>query len=93
MVIAFVVGHLFLFCNVFRISRKPELVWASLFVLLAVFTVLTENPGWMITFVVSFLVAVVLINQETKKPSYHGVGWQMLNPGLLEWWDKQRKTR
>ncbi|WP_156346572.1 hypothetical protein [Verrucomicrobium spinosum] len=26
---AWVIGHFFLFCNVFRIGRKPELVWAG----------------------------------------------------------------
>jgi hypothetical protein len=31
--VAFVVGHFFLFCNVFRIGRKYELVWAALFAL------------------------------------------------------------
>jgi hypothetical protein len=30
--VAFVVGHFFLFCNVFRISRKYELIWAVSFV-------------------------------------------------------------
>ena len=91
-VVAFVVGHFFLFCNVFRVRRKPELVWASLFVLLAASTVLTEKPGWMVTFAVSFLVAVMLIYRETKMLSYHGVGWQRLNPGLLEWWEKKRES-
>lgn len=90
-VVAFVVGHFFLFCNVFRVRRKPELVWASLFVLLAASTVLTEKPGWMVTFAVSFLVAVMLIYRETKMLSYHGVGWQRLNPGLLEWWERSKK--
>jgi hypothetical protein len=29
--VAFVMGHFFLFCNVFRIRRKYELIWAVLF--------------------------------------------------------------
>jgi hypothetical protein len=29
--VAFVVGHFFLFCNVFRIGCKHELIWAALF--------------------------------------------------------------
>jgi hypothetical protein len=24
---------------------------------------------------------------EMRKPSYHGVGWQRINPGLPAWWD------
>ena len=87
LVIGFVVGHFFLFCNVFRIARKPELIWAAVFVVLTSSTVLTQMPGWTVTFILSFLVAVVLIYLETKKPHYHGIGWQRINPGLREWWN------
>ena len=88
-VISFVVGHFFLFCNVFRIGRKPELIWAAVFVSLAGTTIITGKPEWMFTFVVSFLFASVLIYLETKKPSYHGIGWSWINPRLLEWWRTQ----
>ena len=86
-VITFVVGHFFLFCNVFRIERKPELIWAVVFTCLTASTVLTQMPGWIVTFTLSFLVAVVLIYRETKKPHYHGICWQRFNPGLREWWN------
>lgn len=92
LVIAFVVGHFFLFCNVFRIARKPELIWAAVFTVLTGSTVLTQKPSWIVTFTMSFLVAVVLIYRETKKPHYHGIGWQRVNPGLREWWEKQRES-
>lgn len=91
MVIAFVVGHFFLFCNVFRIARKPELIWAAVFIILVGSTVLTDMPGWTITFTTSFILAVVLIHRETRKLSYHGVLWAKLNPGLREWWEKQKE--
>ncbi len=32
--IAFVVGHFFLFCNVIRMARPSELIWATVFCLL-----------------------------------------------------------
>ena len=89
-VIAFVVSHFFLFCNVFRIARKPELIWAAVFTALTGSTVVTNKPGWIITFTSSFLVAVVLIYLETRKPHYHGIGWQRINPGLREWWETNR---
>lgn len=91
MVIGCVVGHFFLFCNVFRIARKPELIWAAVFIVLVGSTVLTELPGWTITFIVTFVFAVVLIYRETQKPSYHGIFWNKLNPGLREWWEKQKE--
>ena len=33
-VIAFVVAHFFLFCNVFRVARPLELAWSGLFIVL-----------------------------------------------------------
>ena len=91
--VAFVVGHFFLFCNVFRISRKPELIWAVVFISLAAATMLAETPGWLVTFGGSFLLALGLIYRETKQPSYHGVGWQRLNPHLQDWWENERGLR
>ena len=91
-VIGFVVGHFFLFCNVFTIERKLELIWAAVFTVLTGSTALTQMPGWIVTFTSSFLVAVVLIYRESKKPHYHGIGWQHFNPGLRELWEKQRES-
>ena len=49
LIVLTVVGHFFLFCNVFRISRRPELLWAGVFTLLAGATTVTGFPGWMIS--------------------------------------------
>ena len=91
-VAATAVGHFFLFCNVFRMSRRPELIWATVFVILSALTLIQEFPGWPITVGSSFAIAVALIALETRKPSYHGVGWQRLNPNLPQWW-AARNTR
>jgi hypothetical protein len=91
-VIGFVVGHFFLFCNVFRISRKPELIWATVFSALTGSTLVFGKPAWIVTFVFSSLMALVLIHRETKKPSCHGIGWQRLNSSLREWWENQSGT-
>jgi hypothetical protein len=86
-VVAFVVGHFFLFCNVFRIARVLELVWAAIFVVLAAGTVSVGFPGWPITAGLSLAATVVVVIVEMRKPSYHGVFWQQINPGLREWWE------
>jgi len=86
-IIGFVVGHFFLFCNVFRIARRPELIWAAAFTFLAACTFLTGLPGWIGTVACSLLLSVVLIVREMRKPYYHGVGWSSLNPGLRAWWE------
>jgi len=80
------VAHFFLFCNVFRISRRLELLWAGVFVILAASTVTWGAPVWMATVLVSVCVTVAGVVVEMCKPSYHGVGWQRINPHLREWW-------
>jgi hypothetical protein len=87
LVIAWVVGHFFLFCNVFRISRGLELIWAAAFVVLTRLTVANGYLSWTTTMALSTIVAVVVIAIELKKPSYHGVAWSRLNPNLRHWWD------
>jgi hypothetical protein len=74
LVVGMAVGHFFLFCNVFRISRKPELIWATAFVILTAGTLTTNFPGWIETVVTSVLLAAILILREIKMPSYHGIG-------------------
>jgi hypothetical protein len=84
---AFVLAHFFLFCNVVRMARPLELAWAGIFVVLAAATVAFETPGWLVTALVSLLVTVVVVIVEMRKPSYHGVGWQRINPGMAAWWE------
>lgn len=86
-VIAFVVAHFFLFCNIFRMSRPLELVWAAAFVAAAGGTVVTETPGWGVTVVGSLIVTVLVVAIEMRRPSYHGIAWQQLNPKLPGWWE------
>ncbi|CAK0748261.1 hypothetical protein CCP3SC1_1760005 [Gammaproteobacteria bacterium] len=34
LLIGLVLGHFFLFCNVFRVTRQTELIWAGAFITL-----------------------------------------------------------
>jgi hypothetical protein len=85
--IGFVVVHFFLFCNVVRMDRSAELVWAAVFVAFSIATVLLGWPRWPVTFAISLAVTVVLVTRELRKPSYHGVLWRRINPGLPNWWE------
>jgi hypothetical protein len=84
--IAFPIIHFFIFCNVIRMARPLELIWAALYLALASTTTLTGHPGWFVTGGVLALLTVVLIAVEMRKPSYHGVFWQRINPQLPDWW-------
>ena len=92
-VIAFVFGHFFLFCNVFRMSRGLELIWAAVFVVLTRFTVTSGRPSWTTTVLVSLAATTVLVCIELQKDSYHGFGWSRINPNLRRWWDARLAQR
>tara|TARA_B110000305_G_C19446501_1_gene645170 strand:- start:2234 stop:2605 length:372 start_codon:yes stop_codon:yes gene_type:complete len=85
MMIAWIVLHFFCFCNVFRISRTPEQIWAAAFIILVIPTILIGVPGWPLTMGLSLVFSTMLIWQETRKPHYHGVFWKCWNPSLPEW--------
>lgn len=91
--IAFIVGcvvaHFFLFCNVFCVARTFELIWSALFVSLCSSTILFEQPHWTVSVGLSLVATIVVIGITLRKPSYHGIGWQRINPHLREWWENQ----
>jgi acyl carrier protein len=78
---AFIFGHFFLFCNVMRISRSLELIWSGIFLVLAGGAALLETPSWSTAIVAALVVTLIVIGLEMRKPSYHGVLWQRINPG------------
>jgi catechol 2,3-dioxygenase-like lactoylglutathione lyase family enzyme len=84
--VAFVVAHFFLFCNVLRLSRPPELIWAACFAALAVAATARGAVTWPVAFAASVALTLVLALLELCKPSYHGVGWERVNPRLPTWW-------
>lgn len=86
-VIAFVVGHFFLFCNVFRIARGLELSWAALFVILVWLTVAKGCLTWCIANTISIAATIVVVSIELRKPTYHGIGWSWVNPSLRQSWE------
>ena len=89
----FVVAHFFLFCNVLRMSRPLELLWATVFLVLSGATIACGIPGWPITVVISLIVTAFVTVLEMRKPSYHGIGWTRINPGLPKWWASHVATR
>jgi hypothetical protein len=84
--IGYVVLHFFLFCNVLRMSRPLEFLWAIAFTALAIAAARLQLISWPTALVCAALLTIVLAVIESRRPSYHGVGWQTLNPRLPEWW-------
>ena len=90
--ILFVVAHFFLFCNVVRMSRIPELIWASHFVLLSIASIHYDYIAWHYTLLLSVVVTILLIALETRRSGYHGVFWKTLNPNLPQWYEKHHSA-
>lgn len=84
-IILFVVGHFFLFCNIVRMSRIPELIWAISFLSMTISSIVFQFFSPDIVFAFSLLITFVLIYFELRKPSYHGLFWEKFNPDLPEW--------
>jgi len=86
-IILFVLGHFFYFCNISRMSRVPELIWAACFVILYGVGVFYGIVTVTEVFVISFIITIVLTVLEARKPSYHGVLWSKINPNLKAWYE------
>lgn len=73
-----VVGHFFLFCNVFRVGTHREIAWTAAFILnFLVWTVCEGmSPPWLAVFQAPFTLAVILL--AMRDPGYHGLGCRRL---------------
>ncbi len=89
-IIGWVLGHFFLFCNVFRMSRRPELIWGFVLIVLGANALFGDTHDLIVAVVGSLLLTVVLVVIEMRRPYYHGIGWSKVNPNLKTWWDAQR---
>ncbi len=69
-----VLGHFFLFCNVFRVCRASELAWAGLFVINFTAWALCGHFAWWHVLAAQTPVTLFLIVLEILSPRYHGVG-------------------
>lgn len=91
-IILFVVGHFFLFCNVVRMSRFPELIWAISFLSMTICSLVFQLFSPEAVFALSLLITFILIYFELRKPSYHGLFWKKFNPDLPEWFNNNSQS-
>jgi len=84
-VVVIVAGHFFLFCNVFRVIRSRELIWAALFVLNVGFWLLLGRLDWFTLLACQLPVTVGVIAWEIRTTRYHGILANRLNPTLNDY--------
>lgn len=71
--------HFFLFCNVFRVRRRYELIWASSLVLNAAAWQLANELSWLRLLSSQLVITAFVIGAELRSPAYHGIGHRWIN--------------
>ena len=85
-----VAGHFFLFCNVLRVRRSLELVWAALFLAnVAVWSSL-DRLSCAGVLAGQLPVTAVLALIELRSQQYHGILAQRINPRLNDYLEQRR---
>ncbi len=80
------VVQFFLFCNVFRVRRTPEILWCLLY-MITVGIYLVYDLNLYIPLGSGLLIGAVFIIFEMRHPSYHGILWKHINPDLPAWFN------
>jgi hypothetical protein len=81
-IVPMVAGHFFLFCNVFLVWQRWELLWAGVFVLnVAAHLAIDQVDGWSVL-LWQTPVTIVVILLQVRSPWYHGIFAERLNPRL-----------
>jgi len=78
-------GHFFLFCNVFLVWRRWELLWAGVFVLNVATHLALGRTEWLSPMLFQLPFTVLVIAWQMKSPWYHGILAERLNPKLAEY--------
>lgn len=68
--------HFFLFCNVFRIHRSAELIWAAAFALNVAAWASDAPLAWTSVLLIQTPITAVLIYWAFRRDDYHGVLWR-----------------
>lgn len=81
-IVVAVVGHFFLFCNVFLVRRALELWWAAAFVINVGWWLSQGEADWLPAMAYQAPVTVLVIALEMRSPRYHGIGARWINRRL-----------
>ncbi len=71
--------HFFLFCNVFRVRTRYELIWAASLLLNAGAWQLADALSWQRLLGSQIAISALVIGAELRSPSYHGIGHRWIH--------------
>jgi hypothetical protein len=80
--VVIVAAHFFLFCNVFRVARRRELLWAAVFILNVATWLLSGRLDWFNVMACQLPVTTGVIAWEIKNARYHGIFADHFNANL-----------
>ena len=80
-------GHFFLFCNVFLVWRRWELLWAAVFVLNVAAHLAFGTLDWLSPLLFQLPVTALVIIWQIRSPWYHGILARQINPRLADYLD------
>ena len=83
--VATVAVHFFLFCNVFRVTRRRGLIWDALFILNVGLWLLLGRLDWSTVLACQLPVSVGVIAWEVKATRYHGIFADRFNIHLKDY--------
>jgi hypothetical protein len=84
-ILAITAGHFFLFCNIFRVIRFRELIWASVFLINVGFWFYLGRLDWFPVMACQLPLSVGVIVWEIKTSRYHGILANRWNSKLIEY--------
>ena len=70
-------GHFFLFCNVFRVGNRAELIWAIALLTNVAFWVFFGTLDWVVIMWIQAPVTIAVIVWAILQKDYHGFGWTL----------------
>ena len=78
-----VLGHFFLFCNVFRVGLRAELLWALGFVLNVGVLFVADAFAWDRVAMIQAPMTITTIVTTMLREDYHGLGYSLLRGGPI----------
>jgi hypothetical protein len=78
-------GHFFLFCNVFLVWQRWELLWAASFVFNVAAHLALGVWDWPSPIMFQLPITALVIIWQIRSPWYHGVFAEQLNPRLKDY--------
>lgn len=84
-IVPMVLGHFFLFCNVFLVRRRLELAWAGTFVANVMIHASAEQSSALSVLLWQLPITILVLAWQIRSPWYHGIAARRLNPRLNEY--------